>query len=181
MAIRGAENMSGQELAAQVQNGAKIVVFQYCVSVIVLRFKRSSDPFLIRPGESAFAKSLPYTLISLTFGWWGIPWGFIYTPWALIVNLGGGKDVTREFAGQLGSATPLAAPQLQQAQWQPPQQAMVAPVTAGSPYAPGTRVRVHGADGYFYPGTLVGVQQGYARVAFDGGREDWVPLQSVTG
>jgi hypothetical protein len=40
---------------------------------------------------------------------------------------------------------------------------------------------VHGSDGHFYPGTLIGVQQGYARVAFDGGREDWVPLQSVSG
>jgi putative heme-binding domain-containing protein len=36
-------------------------------------------------------------------------------------------------------------------------------------------------DGQAYAGTLVAVQQGYARVSFDSGREDWVPLSSVTG
>jgi hypothetical protein len=190
MTIRGAEGMSEQQLAAEIQSGAKIVVFQYCISVVILSFKRTSDPVLIRRGDSPFVKSLPWTLLTLTFGWWGIPWGFIYTPWALIVNMGGGKDVTSTFVAQLGR--PAQPPQLapsHQYQQQPgyaqPQLQQPAPVLAPAmsqpAFAPGSRVRVYGADGQFYPGTLVGVQQGYARVAFDGGREDWVPLPSVSG
>ena len=35
-----------------------------------------------------------YTLVSLVFGWWGFPFGLIYTPMALITNLSGGRDVT---------------------------------------------------------------------------------------
>ncbi len=185
MTIRGAEGMSPQQLAAEIQAGARIVVFQYCISVVVLTFKRSSDPVLVRRGESAFAKSLPWTFVSLVFGWWGIPFGLIYTPWALIVNMGGGKDVTALFAGQLGPAAQPAqlAPHYPQphAAYAQAQQPVPMPVMAGAAFAPGSRVRVHGSDGRFYPGTLVGVQQGYARVAFDGGREDWVPLQNVSG
>ena len=37
-----------------------------------------------------------YSLFSVVFGWWGIPYGPIYTVMALITNFGGGKDVTRD-------------------------------------------------------------------------------------
>lgn len=97
MAISGTEGLSTEQIRHELQNGAKFVVFEYCISVLVMTFKRSSEVHYIRPGESAVAKSLPYTLLSLCFGWWGFPFGLIYTPWALIVNLGGGKDVTDSF------------------------------------------------------------------------------------
>lgn len=39
---------------------------------------------------------MPYTMLTLFVGWWGIPWGPIYTIMCLATNLGGGKDVTSE-------------------------------------------------------------------------------------
>src|SRR5262245_56258772 len=101
MAIRGAENMSAAELSAELSRGGKIVIFEYCISVVILTFKRGSEPHLVRAGEGTFGKAFPYLLVSLLFGWWGIPWGFIYTPMAIITNLGGGKDVTAQVAGAL--------------------------------------------------------------------------------
>jgi len=50
---------------------------------------------------------MQWRLISLLVGWWGFPWGLIYTPMTLIQNLGGGKDVTREV---LATFTQNAAP-----------------------------------------------------------------------
>lgn len=38
----------------------------------------------------------PYSLLSFLFGWWGIPWGFIWTPMALYTNFSGGRDVTQQ-------------------------------------------------------------------------------------
>jgi hypothetical protein len=35
-----------------------------------------------------------YTLTSLLFGWWGFPWGLIYTPQAIYRNLCGGYRET---------------------------------------------------------------------------------------
>ena len=72
------------------------MVFPYVFSILSVTFGRSSDVHFVRAGEGPFGKSLPYTVISLCFGWWGFPWGFIYTPMAVATNLGGGKDVTAE-------------------------------------------------------------------------------------
>lgn len=93
--------MTVGELKAELDRGAKFVVFQYCVSIIVLTFKRPSDIYFIRPGESTAGKSIGYTLITLLAGWWGIPWGPIYSLVALANNFKGGEDVTQQVASSL--------------------------------------------------------------------------------
>jgi len=104
MQIHGLEGMNGEQIHLEIQRGGKFVLYQYCVSVVVLTFKRPSDIFFIREGESAFVKGLPYTVLSLLAGWWGIPWGPIYTIGALITNCGGGKDVTQEVLSSIRGA-----------------------------------------------------------------------------
>lgn len=110
MEIKGIEGLSVGEVHDQVRQGARFVVYSYCVSVLVMTFKRNTDIHFVRAGESAVVGGLPYTFLSLLLGWWGIPWGFIYTPMALVQNLGGGKDVTAEvmqmFAQPSGGALP---------------------------------------------------------------------------
>jgi hypothetical protein len=110
--VAGTEGMSLADLQQAVARGGRFVFFQYCFSVLILSFKRSSPIVFVRPGESAFAKGLPYSLISLVAGWWGIPWGPIWTIWTVAVNLGGGKDVTAEALHDLGlnTASVSAAP-----------------------------------------------------------------------
>jgi hypothetical protein len=61
-----------------------------------MTFKRSSDIHFIKNGESPFMLGLPYTLLSLFLGWWGFPWGPVYTTQAVATNFGGGKDVTAD-------------------------------------------------------------------------------------
>jgi hypothetical protein len=94
MAIAGTEGLSNRQIQEELAQGARFVVFEYCISVIILTFKRSSGVHYLRPGESALVKGLPYTLISLLLGWWGFPFGIIFTPMALYKNLSGGRDVT---------------------------------------------------------------------------------------
>lgn len=95
MDISGLDGISEYEMHNQIRQGARFVVFQYTLSIVVLTFKRNSKIYFIRPGESTFSKSWPYTLLSMLFGWWGFPWGFIYTPQTLYRNLQGGLDVTQ--------------------------------------------------------------------------------------
>jgi hypothetical protein len=98
--------MSVADLQQAVAAGGKFVCFQFCVSVIVLSFKRSSPIIFLRPGESAFSKGLPYSLISLFAGWWGIPWGPIWTLTTLAQNISGGKDLTAQVLAALGAPMP---------------------------------------------------------------------------
>ena len=44
--------------------------------------------------DSPVNKGLRYSAISLLLGWWGIPWGPIWTISTMVSNFRGGKDVT---------------------------------------------------------------------------------------
>ena len=101
--IKGIEGMTAQQLNEELQQGGKFVVYQYCISIIVMTFKRGSSVYFIRNGESAFGKGITYTLISLFVGWWGIPWGPIYTIGSIITNCSGGKDITQEVVNSLNT------------------------------------------------------------------------------
>jgi len=94
MKIKGIEGMSIQDLQTEVYNGGKFIIYSYCISVVVMTFKRGTDIYFVKANENAVVKGLPWTLLSFVLGWWGLPWGIIYTIGTLATNLGGGKDVT---------------------------------------------------------------------------------------
>jgi len=66
-----------------------------------MTFRRPSDIYFLREGENAVTKGLPFTLLSLVAGWWGIPWGPIYTVQCVYNNSCGGKDVTQAVLNSL--------------------------------------------------------------------------------
>jgi hypothetical protein len=70
---------------------------------VIITFRRPSDIYLIRGEESALSKGLPFTLLTVLLGWWGIPWGPIFSVQSLITNFRGGKNVTTEIMSQLAS------------------------------------------------------------------------------
>ncbi|HEY6348561.1 MAG TPA: hypothetical protein VI636_04045 [Candidatus Angelobacter sp.] len=94
MTLVGIDRMSPAELSFELQRGGKFVIYYYCISVIIMTFRRGSHIYFIKAGESSVFKGLPWTLLSLLVGWWGIPWGPIWTIQSMVVNFRGGKDVT---------------------------------------------------------------------------------------
>lgn len=94
MKIVGLEGLSNAQLDAELKQGARFITYQYCISIIILTFRRSSNVYFVKPQESATLNGLGFSLLSFVFGWWGIPWGPIYTVQALWVNFRGGRDVT---------------------------------------------------------------------------------------
>ena len=105
MKIHGVEGMTSQQLAAEVSRGGKFVIFQYCFSIVLMSFKRRSDIYFVKSTENAAVKGLKFTLLSIVLGWWGLPWGIIFTVQTLATNLGGGKDVTQPVLATLNAAT----------------------------------------------------------------------------
>jgi hypothetical protein len=110
MKIEGIEGMSPEHIRFEVQRGGKFVFFYYSVSVILMSFRRASPVYFIPAGQNALGKGLPWTLLTLVAGWWGIPWGPIYTVQSLVVNFKGGKDVTQELFARLQTATTVPNP-----------------------------------------------------------------------
>lgn len=104
MKIVGIEGLSPETLDRELENGGRFVIYTYAVSILVLSFKRPSNIIFVRGGQSRAVKGLPYTLISLLLGWWGVPWGPIFTLGALFGNLVG-KDVTEAVLADLDRDT----------------------------------------------------------------------------
>ncbi len=99
--IIGLDNISRAELKEELQNGAKFVVFQHTISILIMTFKRTGNIHFIRHNEGTLGKSIGPSLTSFFLGWWGIPWGPIYTIGSLATNFRGGKDVTQEVVAHL--------------------------------------------------------------------------------
>src|SRR5438876_4178101 len=96
MRIDGINELSSAELEAHLTAGGRFAVFEYCISLVVVTLHRRSGVYWLRPGEKGLFRGLPYTALSLLLGWWGVPWGFIYTPLVIVTNLSGGCDITAE-------------------------------------------------------------------------------------
>lgn len=90
--------MSPEEVQQELDNGSRFVYYTYTISILIMTFKRSSSVYLLRQEDNSFTQSWPYTLMTLVLGWWGIPWGPIYSLGSLGTNLSGGKDVTGNVA-----------------------------------------------------------------------------------
>jgi len=95
MQIIGMERLSLEELSDELDRGAKFVMYSWTVSIVVMTFRRPTQIYFIPAGKSRFTKGLPFTLGSMVVGWWGIPWGPIYTLTSIFGNIRG-KDVTTE-------------------------------------------------------------------------------------
>ena len=108
MKLVGIDHMSPGELSFELQRGGRFVTYYYCISIIVMTFRRGSHIYFIRAGESTVSKGLPWTLLTLVLGWWGIPWGPIWTIQSLAVNFRGGKDVTGAVVKSLSAGATAA-------------------------------------------------------------------------
>jgi len=70
------------EFSAEV----RIVRFTTVVSLIVVTLEIPSRPHRIPECEPAWRWGFPYSLLSIAFGWWALPWGPLRTWEALKSN-----------------------------------------------------------------------------------------------
>ena len=106
MKIIGTDGLTGQDIQHEIERGARFVIYTYTISIVVLTFKRPSSIYFVKAHESRVAKGLPFTLLTFFLGWWGIPWGPIYTIGSFIDNFGGGKDVTNDIMNAFNQGPP---------------------------------------------------------------------------
>lgn len=82
--------------------------FEACISALVITTLNSSR-HLVVGHHSIFFTGLVYSLITLLLGWWGLPWGPIYTLQTLSRNLRGGhRRTVGEIVEQLRTAAASA-------------------------------------------------------------------------
>jgi hypothetical protein len=102
--IVGLEGRTRQDVEAAVTAGGRLVFYESCISLVFATLRRPSRIYLLRPGESGLRQAVPFLLLTLALGWWGLPWGVLYTPLVLFTNLAGGCDATEQVLTELRSA-----------------------------------------------------------------------------
>lgn len=86
---------------AALAAGSRLIFFEFCVSLVFVTLRRPSALYVLQPGQWGWWRGLPYTILTVVCGWWGVPWGLVYTPLALWTNLTGGRKITAEEWRQL--------------------------------------------------------------------------------
>ena len=113
MAIRGTEGLTDEQIRTEIAAGGRFVHYLYCISVVFMTFRRPSPLYFLRAGESSVGRGLPYSALAFFLGWWGIPWGPIWTIQSLWANFSGGKDVTNAVLAHAANAAATAIPRSQ--------------------------------------------------------------------
>lgn len=109
--LSGFERWLRQNAAKVLANGAayngtritgdtEMTRFLLTVSVVFLTLKIPSRYYVAGRDKVAFTQTT-YSLATLLLGWWGIPWGPIYTVQSLAKNISGGyKTTVRQYLAQ---------------------------------------------------------------------------------
>lgn len=104
--------ISSAELARRLDDGVTCVRYEYCISFVVATIRYQSRVHLSDARELRVLRGVPYSLIALLLGWWGLPWGPTQVLRACWINLCGGVDVTEEIEQWLDQSrsSPLETP-----------------------------------------------------------------------
>lgn len=98
--VTNARELSPRELIEAVKRGRRFVRYRWVLSFGLFTLGRWSAVHLVVPGDEAQDLAMPYSLITVLFGWWS-PWGVRASLRALELNQRGGADVTYELLVQL--------------------------------------------------------------------------------
>ncbi|WP_051655938.1 MULTISPECIES: hypothetical protein [unclassified Bacteroides] len=103
------KDWSINELEMDIARGGKFVIYTYTISLIAFTTRRPTDIYYIKSDEHAIGKGWPFLILSFFLGWWGIPWGPIYTIQSIWYAFAG-KNITEEIKDvamlQMQSGTP---------------------------------------------------------------------------
>ncbi|MBQ9983480.1 MAG: hypothetical protein IJP29_02715 [Lachnospiraceae bacterium] len=99
-------NTYGTYQGVEITPDTQLVSYTYVISILVMTFRRSTRYYFkeAEAGKAMVAKIL-CILCNLICGWWGIPWGPIWTVKETVVNLvNGNKKTWGEIVGKPNEA-----------------------------------------------------------------------------
>ena len=86
------------EIKQSIPTGGRFIVFQYCISFLVISHKKFSPAIYLPPhSQSQFEQyNVKYNRYSKLMGWWAVPAGIGNTISCISFNKNGGLDVTED-------------------------------------------------------------------------------------
>jgi hypothetical protein len=94
--LAGSTPQFAEQVRSRVDSGARLVRFEICISLVFVTIRRQSPLYLTDTWQDRYLRGLGYSVLAILLGPWGVPWGLIWTPRAVWINLTGGVDETEE-------------------------------------------------------------------------------------
>src|SRR5262245_49618233 len=108
--LAGSRPLLPEEIRTRVAAGARLVRFEFCASPLFFTLRRQSAVYLTESWQERSLRGVGYSLVALLLGPWAVPWGLIWTPRAIWVNLTGGIDETATVLAYLDDQTRTTSP-----------------------------------------------------------------------
>ena len=79
-----------------VMNGRRLVIYPYVFSIVVMTLRRNmAGVHVVETGKWPMGQLMGASLITSLFGWWGLPFGIIWSFINLFHLWNGGRDLTK--------------------------------------------------------------------------------------
>ncbi|HEY9759115.1 MAG TPA: energy transducer TonB [Oculatellaceae cyanobacterium] len=91
--IQNIRNGAGSYQGNRVTGDSTVVRYFSCMSCVVFSVRQTSK-YLLQGTDEDRNTNARLTLLTLFLGWWGFPFGLIFTPTYLVKNLTGGEKCT---------------------------------------------------------------------------------------
>lgn len=91
--IRNVGNISDLEVYNRIENGSRLVKYTWVVSLLFVTFNNDTKLFLVNKNQKGVRQGIIFSIITILFGWWGIPSGPGRSIKALKSNFSGGNKV----------------------------------------------------------------------------------------
>lgn len=98
-------------VAQAVMSGVRFKIVPYVFSVVIMSFRRNMGGIQpVSTGSWPVGSVIGAVIITMLFGWWGFPWGIIWSIPVLFQLWNGGRDVTSQML--IAEVGPLDAKQI---------------------------------------------------------------------
>ena len=91
--VENVRNGAGSFQGSRVTGESLAVRYFTCLSFVFFT-TRSTSPYLLQGTDTARSTAIRTSLLTFFLGWWGIPFGIIFTPIYLVRNIMGGEKCT---------------------------------------------------------------------------------------
>lgn len=100
-------NWTEERFNAFVNAGGRFVIYRYTLALVIYSMEHPSGVHSVTGRTQAILRGIPYSLLSVLFGWWFFPTGPFRTIQCLGTNLRGGRDVGGEVLEHIRQQDPL--------------------------------------------------------------------------
>ena len=70
MSLGGRRPLFPEEIRTRVAAGARLVRFEYCISLLLVTFRRQSKLYLTESWQERYLRGLGYSILALLLGPW---------------------------------------------------------------------------------------------------------------